>query len=152
MLKKRSRAPGFDKESRGEKKTGNGVEGLGLRLGVSKARVFFPMEPNTLYPNLRFDDYPPDDLISDKASGEVQELREGNNDVLNDSFVGHKKPGKYFYYDLPLSEETGPWIPVSVPPMLEGENEEWSKALGVNGGYLPDGDMGWNQLIGEDRS
>lgn len=139
------------------------------------------MEPNTLYPNLRFDDYPPDDPISDKASGEVQELREGSepiltddcvkheklqlrdceskspkstgvdSDVLNDSFVGHKKPGKYFYYDLPLSEETGPWIPVSVPPMLEGENEEWSKALGVNGGYLPDGDMGWNQLIGEDK-
>ena len=74
-----------------------------------------------------------------------------DNDMLNDSSVGHKKPGKYFYYDLPLSEETGPWIPVSVPPMLEGEHEEWSKALGVNGGYLPDGDLGWNDLIDEDK-
>lgn len=50
---------------------------------------------------------------------------------------------KYFYYDLPLLEETGPWIPVSVPPMSESDHEEWNRGLCVAGGYFPEEDFGW---------
>ncbi|OVA12438.1 FYVE zinc finger [Macleaya cordata] len=59
----------------------------------------------------------------------------------------HKKQGRYFCYDPPLFEETGAWIPVSVPPMTESEHEGY----GCNGGYIPDGDMGWGQFVGEDK-
>ncbi|XP_057868270.1 uncharacterized protein LOC131075443 isoform X1 [Cryptomeria japonica] len=50
---------------------------------------------------------------------------------------------RYFYYDSPLLEETGAWIPVSVPPMSESDHEEWYRDQGVNGGYLPEDDIGW---------
>ncbi|AAG10615.1 Hypothetical protein [Arabidopsis thaliana] len=62
-----------------------------------------------------------------------------------------QKHGKYFFYDTPLSEETGVWIPVSVPPMLEPDHEEWSRGLSFNGGYFPEGDMGWDQIFDEDK-
>lgn len=58
---------------------------------------------------------------------------------------------KFFYYEAPLSEETGVWIPVSVPPMLETERKEWDKGFQLNGGFFPEGDMGWNQYIGEEK-
>lgn len=58
---------------------------------------------------------------------------------------------KYFYYDTPLLEETGVWIPVSVPPMLESEREEWDKGFQPNGGYFPEADMGWGNFVGEDK-
>lgn len=63
----------------------------------------------------------------------------------------HQRQGKYFYYDLPLYEETGAWIPVSVPPLLESEPEEWTRGFCSNGGCFPEGDMGWNQFIREDK-
>lgn len=50
---------------------------------------------------------------------------------------------KYFYYDLPLLEETGPWIPVSVPPMSSSDHEGWNRGLCVTGGYFPEEDFGW---------
>lgn len=65
--------------------------------------------------------------------------------------AGTLKEGKYFYYDTPLYEETGFWIPVSVPPMTENEHEEWTRGFCSNGGYIPEEDMGWNQFIGEDK-
>ncbi|KAH6835510.1 RING/FYVE/PHD-type zinc finger family protein [Perilla frutescens var. hirtella] len=65
--------------------------------------------------------------------------------------AGCHKLSKYFYYDTPLSEETGVWIPVSIPPLPESEQAEWKKGLYLNGGYLPDGDMGRNECIGEDK-
>ena len=52
---------------------------------------------------------------------------------------------------MPLSEETGAWIPVSVPPMLESESEEWAIGFHSNGGYFPEGDMGWSQYLKEDK-
>ncbi|XP_006442378.2 uncharacterized protein LOC18049503 [Citrus clementina] len=73
--------------------------------------------------------------------------KEGNEDQ-NILGVCSQKKGKVFYYDTPLSEETGAWIPVSVPPMSEGEQEEWSTGLVVDGGCFPDGDRGWNQFNG----
>ncbi|XP_043808456.1 uncharacterized protein LOC110604988 isoform X2 [Manihot esculenta] len=77
------------------------------------------------------------------------------NDARNNEKKGtktsEKKLGKYFFYDSPLSEETGVWIPVSVPPMVENDHEEWSRGFHSNGGYFPEGDMGWNQYLGEEK-
>ncbi|KAI4332456.1 hypothetical protein L6164_017364 [Bauhinia variegata] len=64
---------------------------------------------------------------------------------------GLQKRGKYFYYDSPLHEDTGVWIPVSVPPMLEGDDEECGRGFHSNGGYFPEGDMGWNKYLGEEK-
>ncbi|CAN0887047.1 hypothetical protein LINGRAHAP2_LOCUS15510 [Linum grandiflorum] len=46
-----------------------------------------------------------------KTESEESDAIQGNDE---------KKQGKYFYYDTPYYEDTGPWIPVSVPPRLEG--------------------------------
>ncbi|KAH7857516.1 hypothetical protein Vadar_013577 [Vaccinium darrowii] len=62
-----------------------------------------------------------------------------------------KKLGKYFFYDSPLSEETGVWIPVSVPPLSGSEHEEWARGLYPSGGYFPEGDIGWGQCIDNDK-
>lgn len=58
---------------------------------------------------------------------------------------------KYFCYDAPLNEDTGVWIPVSVPPMLEDDHKEWEKGFHSNGGFFPDDDMGWNQYVGGEK-
>ncbi|RZC64962.1 hypothetical protein C5167_008649 [Papaver somniferum] len=58
-----------------------------------------------------------------------------------------KKQGRYFCYEPPHYEETGAWIPVSVPPMMESGHE----CYGTVGGYIPEGDMGWSQCVGEDK-
>jgi len=73
------------------------------------------------------------------------------NDQKRDSKADHQKQGKYFFYDSPLAEDTGVWIPVSVPPMLENDHEEWAKGFHSNGGYFPEGDMGWGQCLGEEK-
>ncbi|KAI3466031.1 hypothetical protein Pfo_022694 [Paulownia fortunei] len=79
------------------------------------------------------------------------ELTGVDDDQNKDLAAGSQKLSKYFYYDTPLSEETGVWIPVSVPPLPETEQVEWNRGLYLNGGYLPDGDLGWNECIGEDK-
>ncbi|KAK4751646.1 hypothetical protein SAY87_005128 [Trapa incisa] len=68
-----------------------------------------------------------------------------------DATACHQKSGKYFYYDAPHSEETGMWIPVSVPPMSGSGHEGWNQGLPLNGGFLPDGDMGWDQFFGQNK-
>ncbi|XP_057996304.1 uncharacterized protein LOC110649389 isoform X1 [Hevea brasiliensis] len=73
------------------------------------------------------------------------------NNEKNETKTSEQKVGKYFFYDSPLSEETGVWIPVSVPPMLGNDHEEWSRGFHSNGGYFPDGDMGWNHYLGEEK-
>lgn len=72
----------------------------------------------------------------------------GQEDVQNISGAAHKKQGKFFYYETPLSEETGIWIPVSVPPVSESEHQEWNRGFR---GYIPDDDLGWNQFFGKDQ-
>ncbi|CAI9760146.1 unnamed protein product [Fraxinus pennsylvanica] len=65
--------------------------------------------------------------------------------------TSHSKQGKYFYYDSPHYEETGIWIPVSIPPMSESDHEEWTRGFCTNGGYAPEGDASWGQCNGEDK-
>ncbi|CAA7062214.1 unnamed protein product [Microthlaspi erraticum] len=81
----------------------------------------------------------------------IRENREEDSTLCDGESKKHEpdeqKRGKYFFYDTPLSEETGVWIPVSVPPMLEPDHEEWSRGLSFNGGYFPEGDMGWNEFV-----
>ncbi|XP_078431460.1 RING/FYVE/PHD-type zinc finger family protein [Wolffia australiana] len=58
---------------------------------------------------------------------------------------------KYFYYDAPLQEDTGAWIPVSVPPMSEQDHDEWAKGFISNGAFFPEEDMGWGQFMVEEK-
>ncbi|KAM7264428.1 hypothetical protein ACFE04_002111 [Oxalis oulophora] len=63
-----------------------------------------------------------------------------------------KKPGKYFFYDSPLLEETGAWIPVSVPPMSENDHHEWARGFhSSSGGFFPDSETGWDQFFNEEK-
>ncbi|CAJ1962019.1 unnamed protein product [Sphenostylis stenocarpa] len=78
-----------------------------------------------------------------------KQLEKHNEDMECSANV--QKQGRYFYYDTPLQEDTGVWIPVSVPPMLEDDHKEWSKGFHSNGGYFPDDDLGWNHYVGDER-
>ncbi|KAK9085780.1 hypothetical protein Sjap_026191 [Stephania japonica] len=89
--------------------------------------------------------------LSEKCDSDVPQNLRVESVVQRSSDTKHQKFGRYFYYDLPLSEETGVWIPVSVPPMLQSEHEEWGKGFCSNGGYFPEEDMDWNQFIGEEN-
>lgn len=82
---------------------------------------------------------------SETAQGQASNSR---SDTAHEIVKG--KPGKYFYYDSPLYEETGVWIPVSVPPMTERDHEEWHRGFGSNGGYFPDEEIRWDQFFSED--
>ncbi|XVE53107.1 hypothetical protein DITRI_Ditri02bG0177800 [Diplodiscus trichospermus] len=86
-----------------------------------------------------------------KAEGGAPPTVSGRNGMQILSGTGNQKQGRCFYYDTPFSEETGVWIPVSVPPKSESEHEEWNKGLCLNGGYFPDDDFGWNQFTGEGK-
>ncbi|KAJ1414163.1 Zinc finger, FYVE/PHD-type [Sesbania bispinosa] len=90
-------------------------------------------------------------MNSSKSYPELPEKPLEKNKEDMESSADLQKPGKYFYYDAPLYEDTGVWIPVSVPPMLEHDHKEWAKGFHSNGGYFPDDDMGWNQYVGEER-
>ncbi|KAK3206753.1 hypothetical protein Dsin_020799 [Dipteronia sinensis] len=87
----------------------------------------------------------------EEYDSELPRQLDNESKELTESKAGDQKPGKYFFYDSPLSEETGAWIPVSVPPMLESESEEWARGFHSNGGYFPEGDMGWSQYLKEDK-
>ncbi|GAB2225807.1 hypothetical protein Droror1_Dr00021574 [Drosera rotundifolia] len=135
-------------------------------------------EPPHGYPKIELDDYKPrifaspvlkedeeyrDDHLS-TATDEAE--KEGSTKLLDtepeaspssvldggvsaNSLAQCQKQGKYFFYDAPLLEETGAWIPVSVPPMSESDRESLSRGLPLDGDYFPDGDLGWNQFIGD---
>ncbi|KAH6773588.1 RING/FYVE/PHD-type zinc finger family protein [Perilla frutescens var. hirtella] len=93
-----------------------------------------------------------DPLISNmNINGALPPQNIAADDKKGDLDARNCEEGKYFYYDTPLCEETGAWIPVSVPPMCENDREEWTRGCCSNGGYIPEEDMGWNQYIGEDK-
>lgn len=74
-----------------------------------------------------------------------------SDDKSNEDVDRCPEQEKYFYYDPPLFEETGVWIPVSVPPMSESEHEEWARGFLSNGGTFFEEDMGWGDLYVEDK-
>ncbi|XP_034213609.1 uncharacterized protein LOC117626075 isoform X2 [Prunus dulcis] len=131
----------------GPHKLDSEVEAEALASRVSD----FSLQEDTLHPNFQS---PPNDGVENHREQKhnddqiMTESRECDSE-LHEKVNG--EPRKYFYYDAPLSEETGVWIPVSVPPMWETEHEEWAKGFYSNGGYFPDGDMGWGQYIGEEK-
>lgn len=63
----------------------------------------------------------------------------------------NRKLGRSFYYDTPYNEDTGVWIPVSIPPMSASDHEEFNQGFLTNGEYFPDGDISWSQLAGGDK-
>ncbi|KAL5997755.1 hypothetical protein ACLOJK_008685 [Asimina triloba] len=87
---------------------------------------------------------PSEECSSDTLQNPLEKNRKEDGD--------QSRQGRYFYYDSPLYEETGIWIPVSVPPMSEGDNEEWRLGFGCNGGYFPEEDTGWSQFLGEEKA
>ncbi|KAH1146269.1 hypothetical protein GLYMA_15G086900v4 [Glycine max] len=90
-------------------------------------------------------------INSSRLYPELPEKQMEKNNEDMESSANLQKRGRYFYYDTPLHEDTGVWIPVSVPPMLEDDHKEWTKGFHSNGGYFPDDDMGWNQYVGDER-
>ncbi|KAE9594542.1 hypothetical protein Lal_00037423 [Lupinus albus] len=86
-----------------------------------------------------------------KLYPELPEETFEKNEEDMESLGDLQKCRKYFYYDTPHDEDTGVWIPVSVPPMLEDDHREWAQGFHSNGGYFPDDDLGWNQYLGEER-
>ncbi|KAM7492506.1 hypothetical protein LguiA_035427 [Lonicera macranthoides] len=82
-----------------------------------------------------------DDTVVPYGTSRVDNFMQQDSDV---------KQNQYFIYDSPLLEETGVWIPVSVPPMSANELEEWNRGLCFNGDYFPE-EIGWNQFVGENK-
>lgn len=81
----------------------------------------------------------------------VNQHKPDTDDDDESSKKQHKILGKYFFYDPPLSEETGVWIPVSVPPMSESEHEEWNRGFSSVGGIFPDENMDWFHFLEKDK-
>ncbi|KAE8680097.1 RING/FYVE/PHD-type zinc finger family protein isoform 3 [Hibiscus syriacus] len=86
-----------------------------------------------------------------RSKGAVDPIVSRRNDMAIVSGLGNQKQGKVFYYDTPVSEETGVWAPVSVPPMTENKHEEWDRGLFLNGGHFPDDGLGSNQFTGDSK-
>ncbi|KAK9074146.1 hypothetical protein SSX86_006743 [Deinandra increscens subsp. villosa] len=98
------------------------------------------------------------DLSEENSASDVEKIdatvesRVGSDDTHKDLDSDHEKERQFFYYDPPLNEDTGVWIPVSVPPMSESQREEWNRGLRMNSNFLLDTDMEWDQFAGEDRA
>ena len=72
-------------------------------------------------------------------------------DTHKDSNNNHKKETEIFYYDPPITEDTGVWIPVSVPPMSETQREEWNRGIRMNTNQIPDLDIDFDQFVSEEK-
>ncbi|KAB5534535.1 hypothetical protein DKX38_017621 [Salix brachista] len=86
-----------------------------------------------------------------KCESEASQPDTANNGVENALKTCHSNQVKVFFYDTPHSEETGVWIPVSVPPMSESEHQEWIRGVPLSGGCFPDEDLDWNQLLEKNK-
>ncbi|KAK3130621.1 hypothetical protein QOZ80_6BG0495810 [Eleusine coracana subsp. coracana] len=64
-------------------------------------------------------------------------FEEGSLDVVNEcsnEMTMIKETGEDMYRKFPLHEQTGIWVPASVPPMTKHDHEEWQKGFGYNKG------------------
>ncbi|KAI3708251.1 hypothetical protein L2E82_37416 [Cichorium intybus] len=133
---------------------------------MDSSRKISPMEdPNVVrYPIIHLDDYEPKFLTSKVSEGvndynkindigETSDLPKEENSVLEtektdtheDSTTLSEKESQFFYYDPPLTEDTGVWIPVSIPPMSESQHEEWNRGLGIQS------NTEWDDFVNEDK-
>jgi lipid-binding SYLF domain-containing protein len=135
------------------------------------------MDARLQYPKIQYDDYSPQLYPPTVCGGvQVQEHLE-DSDIAATAYLSikenstykrddkeskvvydeenddpnKKKHNKYFVYDSPLSEETGIWIPVSVPAMTGTDREEWDRGLCFNGDYFPSEEMNWNSFLEEEK-
>ncbi|KAH1120767.1 hypothetical protein J1N35_003927 [Gossypium stocksii] len=86
-----------------------------------------------------------------RSESQVHPRVSGYNSMEILSSDGNQEKGEAFYYDTPFSEETGVWVPVSVPPVSENKHEEWDGGLCLNGGYFPDDGVRSNLFIEESK-
>lgn len=89
----------------------------------------------------------PECFLSEKSV----ESRESDSESLPSIGEMQKPRGNCFYYDPPLLEDTGVWIPISVPPMSESDHEEWAKGFHLNGGCFPEEELGYSQCFGGEK-
>lgn len=117
---------------------------------VTEARVSAPLahQDLDLDEEEKSNSFP--EVTNDSSSPEMAQAPKCNMDSAP-QVSGDRKLGRYFYYDSPLYEETGFWIPVSVPPMSEIDREAWNRGFGSNGAYFPEGDISWDQFAGEEK-
>ncbi|XP_074269802.1 uncharacterized protein LOC141592840 isoform X1 [Silene latifolia] len=79
------------------------------------------------------------------CNNNTSEVRTSTDGCLGPLVSGDIEKIKYFSYDAPLAEETGFWIPVSVPPLSENERDEWTRGCPSNGGYYKETDNWFGQ-------
>ncbi|WOK99312.1 hypothetical protein Cni_G08024 [Canna indica] len=83
------------------------------------------------------------------ASAEMAHDHESDSNLAEAST--EEKIRRYFYYEPPVYEETGSWLPVSTPPLLESNRENWISGFGSDGGFFPDYDISWDQFSGDEK-
>jgi len=76
-------------------------------------------------------------------------FKEGSLDVVNacefrDEMTTSKESRENIYDSFPLCEQTGIWVPASVPPMTKHDHEEWQKGFGYNSGCFPEEEYQWD--------
>ncbi|KAJ6824358.1 uncharacterized protein M6B38_382785 [Iris pallida] len=121
------------------------VSGIDETSDISESRVSDGGADYPLLQDLNIDDE--HNSINGSSISQTNEDQDSITKVTKST--DHK--GRYFYYDSPLYEDTGIWIPVSVPPMTKSDHEECKRGFSANGAYFPEGDISWDQLIGGDK-
>ncbi|GMH29139.1 hypothetical protein Nepgr_030982 [Nepenthes gracilis] len=111
-----------------------------------------PEENSFQYPKIELDDYEPR-LFPQPALKATEECGENSNSETADEV---EKEEKSEQKDHPSETPSNALVhkdalTYSVPPMSDNEHGTWGSGLSMNGDYFPDGDLGWNQLIGEDK-
>lgn len=63
---------------------------------------------------------------------------------LSDEMTTMKESGEQIYGSFPVSEQTGTWVPASVPPMTKHDHEEWQKGFGYNSECFSEEEYKWD--------
>lgn len=76
-------------------------------------------------------------------------FKEGSLGVANayefsDEMTTMKESGEKICDSFPLCEQTGIWVPASVPPMTKHDHEEWQKGFGYNSRCFPEEEYQWD--------
>ncbi|KAJ1259516.1 hypothetical protein BS78_10G162200 [Paspalum vaginatum] len=63
---------------------------------------------------------------------------------LSDEMTAMKESGEDIYDSYPVSEQTGIWVPASVPPMTKDDHEQWQKGFGYKSECFPEEEYKWD--------